>query len=160
SFNDANEEAMLKMAEAVYWGPGKVIEQVTRNPVYWAKNLPAEGEPIWGATGNDNVEVPNVVTARAVRYYFDLSRSLRINPMHKGFHIDQTNFSYSAGIKHYDVYAHAEKKFKDVYVADLNIDWGHSCGGLCGMWFKRNKVVVFDAKGNVLDMFLDAPVNS
>ena len=49
--------------------------------------------------------------------------------------------------------------FRDVYVAELNLEWSQTCGGLCGAGYKRNKVVVLDATGNVLRMFLDAPEN-
>jgi hypothetical protein len=34
-----------------------------------------------------------------------------------------------------------------------------TCGGLC-MGFTRNKLVVLDAKGKVIGMYLDAPGNS
>lgn len=161
SFEGAGEEALLKRAEAVYPSVDKMVEAVSGDPVYWSKNLPEGDEPLWWAGGNDNVRLTKVVTARAVRYYYDLSQGLRSNPKFvTGFPMMSTSLKYVAAIKHYDEYTHAKEKFTDVYVADLNLEWSHICGGLCGMGFKRNKVVVLDSGGNVVALFLDAPENS
>ena len=161
SFSGAAEEAMLRKAEAVYPSPGKIVESFLRDPRWLAEDLPKDNEPLWWVDGNDNVRLTTVVTARAVRHYYDLSRELRQHPdAVPGFPMNSTSFKYQASIKHYDRYRHAKNEFTDVYVADLNLEWSHSCGGLCGMVFTRNKVVVFSANSEVLEMYLDAPVNS
>jgi hypothetical protein len=143
SFGDSKEEAMLRKAESVY--PGS----------------PGGAAPAWGQIGNDNIQLAHIVTASAVRYYYDLTLTARKNPhLPSGFTAVATNLKYDASLKHFDRYSHKQDSFENVYVADLTLEWGFTCGGLCGVGFIRNKVVVLDISGNVLAMYLDAPVNS
>ena len=161
SFADANGEAMLRKAEAVYDSPANMITNVLRNVRYWAANPPKEMVPIWGHTGNDDIEMANIVTARAVRYFYDLSRRERSDPrLPTGFAAVQSIMKYDASIKHADHYVHSKDAFDNVYVADMNLEWSFTCGGLCGVGFTRNKIVILDARGNVVALYLDAPVNS
>jgi hypothetical protein len=161
SFGNSNEEQMLRKAEAVYAGPSRMIAGIFMSLDDWTQTPPGEMAPIWGVRGNDDIRSTNVVTARAVRYYYDLSLDAKVNPhLAKGFTDLDTALNYDAAIKHYDRYSHNGNAFMDVYVADLTLQWSSTCGALCGMGFTRNKLVVLDASGNVVAMYLDAPVNS
>jgi hypothetical protein len=143
SFGDSKEEAMLRKAEAVY--PGS----------------PNGAAPIWGALDNDNILSTRIVTASAVRYYYDLTLAARKNPhLPSGFTAVATSLKYDGVIKHFDQYSHKKDSFGNVYVADLTLDWSFTCGGLCGIAFTRNKLVVLDSNGNVIAMYLDSPKNS
>jgi hypothetical protein len=162
SFSNAEEEAMLVKAEAVYSSPSQMVKKVFRSIGYWASE-PRQQEmaPIWGERGNDEIQQTEVVTARAVRYYYDLTLAVRQNPhLPSGFNVVQTNLKYDASIKHYDKYSHSKDHFENVYVANLDLKWSFTCGGLCGMGFTRNKLVVFNSQGDVIAMYLDAPENS
>lgn len=160
SFKDENESAMLRKAEAVYGPQSRYIDAMRQSPLQWAEDLPAEIAPLWGARSNDNVMECEVITASAVRYYYDLSISSREHRQFRNvFPMVSTGFKYNASIKHYDDWEHLTRKFKDVYVADLNLEWSSICGGLCGVGFTRNKLVVLDKSGEVLELFLDADVN-
>ena len=161
SFSDSNEEEMLRRAEAVYSSPSKMIANVFRSLGYWEGKLPEEMGPIWGSLGNDNLLSADVVTARAVRYYYDLSLAAKANPhLATGFDAVASGLKYTAVIRHSDRYSHSGDTFEHVYVADLTLQWSFTCGGLCGMGFTRNKLVVLDEAGKVLAMYLDAPTNS
>jgi hypothetical protein len=161
SFGNAEEAAMLTKAEAVYSGPSQMVGKVFRSIGYWASLQQPEMAPIWGERGNDDIQQTEVVTARAVRYYYDLTLAVRQNlHLPSGFTAVHTNLKYDASIKHYDTYAHSKEQFENVYVADLNLEWGFTCGGLCGMGFTRNKLVVLNSQGEVIAMYLDSPVNS
>lgn len=161
SFGDAKEEAMLRKAEAVYSSPSKMVEDVFRHLGYWAQENPKEMAPMWGIRGNDDIQATNVVTARAVRYYYDLTLAARHDPhLPTGLTAEYTNLRYDAVIKHFDQYAHNKDSFENVYVADLTLKWSFNCGMLCGMGFTRNKLVVLDDQGNVIAMYLDAEMNS
>jgi hypothetical protein len=161
SVSSPTEEDLLKTAEAVYSSPSKMIEDVFRFPDNWANEPPQEMAPIWGMRGNDNIQSANVVTARAVRYYYDLTLAVRQNPhLPSGFSAANTDLKYTASIKHFDHYSHNKDSFENVYVADLTLEWGFVCGGLCGMGFTRNKLVVLNRNGEVVAMYLDAPGNS
>lgn len=160
SFNNTFEAGMLAKAEAVYGNQDQFIRMILRDPVSWAEELPEQVAPLWGARGNDNVQVTEVITASAVRYYYDLSISSREHRRFRSvFPMIRTGLKYTASIKHYDEYEHSEKRFDDVYVADLNLEWSSICGGLCGIGFTRNKLVILDNKGEVLALFLDAKEN-
>jgi hypothetical protein len=161
SFNDSNEEEMLRKAEAVYSSPANMIADVFRSLGYFADKAPEDMAPIWGMPGNDNIQSTYIVTARAVRYYYDLSLAAKANPhLPTGFDAVATGLKYNGVIKHFDRYSHKENTFENVYVADLTLEWSFTCGGLCGMGFTRNKLVVLDANGTVIAVYLDAPVNS
>jgi len=160
SFGSPLEASLLKKAEAVYGKQDNFISMINQDPAGWATELPADIVPLWGSRGNDNVQVADVITASAVRYYYDLSIAMREKrQFHEVFQMRTTGLKYSASIKHFETYQHAGSKFQDVYVADLNLTWSSICGGLCGIGFTRNKLVVFDSNGDVIDLFLDAQVN-
>jgi hypothetical protein len=161
SFRGLNEEEMLRKAEAVYSNPSKMVADVLRSLYAWADRPPAEMAPMWGTPGNDNIQSADVVTARAVRYYYDLSVAAKANPhLPTGFNAVATGLKYDGVIRHFDRYSHNGNTFENVYVGDLTLEWSFTCGGLCGMGFTRNKLVMLDANGNVIAMYLDAPVNS
>jgi len=161
SFANPTEEEFLKTAEAVYSSPSKMVEEVFRFPANWANQPSQEMAPIWGMRGNDDIQSAALVTTRAVRYYYDLTLAVRQNPhLPSGFKALSTNLKYTASIKHFDHYSHNKDSFENVYVADLTLEWGFGCGGLCGMGFTRNKLVVLNSNGEVVALYLDAPVNS
>jgi hypothetical protein len=160
SSNNTFEAGMLAKAEAVYGNQDGYIRMILTDPLSWAEESPEQAAPLWGSRGNDNVQVTEVITASAVRYYYDLSISSRKHRKFRTvFPMISTSLKYAAAIRHYDKYEHSEKKFSDVYVADLNLEWSSICGGLCGIGFKRNKLVVLDNKGEVLALFLDSKEN-
>jgi hypothetical protein len=161
SFANRTEEALLRKAEAVYPGPNAMIHEVLRSSGGRVDELLKEMAPIWGIQGNDRIELTETVTARAVRYYYDLTLAARREPrLSSGVTAVSTSLKYEAGIKYLDHYSHGKDAFDSVYIADLTLQWGFTCGGLCGMGFTRNKIVVLDSHGNVIAMYLDAPVNS
>ncbi|HEY6349015.1 MAG TPA: hypothetical protein VI636_06355 [Candidatus Angelobacter sp.] len=161
SFKGPAEEAMLKKAEAAYSSPKKMIEEVFQKLLFLAKDPPQEMAPIWGMRGNDNLQMANIVTARAVRYYYDLAQTAKQDPhLPTGFTAINIGLKYQAVIQFQEKYSHNQDTFTNVYVADLTLEWAFGCGGLCGVGFTRNKVVVLDGNGNILAMYLDSPVNS
>ena len=160
SFANTAEDAMIKKAEAIYGGQFRYIDSMRSMPESWADSLPDEIVPLWGSVGNDNVMVTDVITASGIKYYYDLSMSAREHqPFRNVFQMSSTSLKYTATSKHYAQWEHANTKYHDVYVVDLNLEWSSICGGLCGVGFTRNKLVVFDKKGNVIEMYLDAAVN-
>jgi hypothetical protein len=161
SFGNLTEEAMLRKAEAVYPPPTEMIQQLFWMGNDWAAGKSKEMEPIWGTLGNDEIFQTHTVTARAVRYYYDLVLAAEKDPkMPSGFEAKHTELEYEAGIHYLDRYRHGEDAYEGVYVANLDLTWGFTCGGLCGMGFTRNKIVVLDRHGEVIALYLDAPVNS
>jgi hypothetical protein len=161
SYANLTEEAMLRKAEAVYPGPNEMIRQLFGMWNGYPGGRFKELEPIWGALSNDEIKQTQTITARAVRYYYDIVLAAEKNPkMPSGFEAMATNLDYRAAIQYRDRYKHGEDSYEGVYIANLDLTWGFGCGGLCGMGFTRNKIVVLDRHGEVIALYLDAPVNS
>ncbi|HEV2223627.1 MAG TPA: hypothetical protein VGR84_11550 [Candidatus Acidoferrales bacterium] len=163
SFADPREDTLLRKAEAVYprgalHPQGPTIRGDSSSPLCSQDHTTTL--PRWGGCGNDDIEMTDIVTASAVRYYYDLTLLARKNPhLPSGFTALGSSMKYNAGIKFFIDYSHRKDTWHGVYVADLTLKWGFMCGELCGVGFTRNKIVVLDAEGNVLAMYLDAPVN-
>ena len=154
TYRGSYEEEMLRKAEAVYPRASRSADDVFRSSEAWVDHIPRPMTPIWGGTGNDNIQEAEVVTASAVRYYYELTITARQNPkLPTGFTARRTNLKYNASINYFEKYSHKGENFADVYIADLTLVWGFNCGGLCGVGFTLNKVVVLDRGGNVLTMF-------
>jgi len=161
SFGNLTEEAMVRKAEAVYPSPSEMIHQLFWLWGGWPTGGTKDMEPIWGAPGNDRIMQTETITARAVRYYYDIALAAEKNPkMASGVEEKHTELEYAAAIHYLDRYKHGEESYESVYVANLDLTWGFTCGDLCGMGFTRNKIVVLDRHGEVIAMYLDAPVNS
>ena len=161
SYANLTEETMLRKAEAVYPAPSVMIHQLFYMWDGWPTGKLSEAlEPIWGAPGNDEIMQTETITSSAVRYYYDLVMAAEKNPKtSSGFDVWHTDLDYAAGIHYLDRYKHGEDSYEDVYVASLDLTWGFTCGGLCGMGFTRNKIVVLGRHGEVIALYLDAPVN-
>ena len=161
SYANLTEETMLRKAEAVYPAPSVMIHQLFYMWDGWPTGKLSDNlEPIWGNRGNDEIMQTETITASAVRYYYDLVLAAETNPKtSSGVNVMSTDLNYAAGIQYLDRYKHGEDSYEGVYVANLDLSWSFICGGLCGMGFSRNKVVVLDRHGEVIALYLDAPVN-
>ena len=160
-FTVEREEAMLRRAEAVYPSVDSMVAKVAGGPAFFAQFAPLGNEPLWWNSAHSGIRETYVVTSRAVRYYYDLSQELRTDPQRviAGWGKWRTSLKYVATINYHNQYERGGKKFRDVYVAELNLEWSQVCGGRCGAGYKRNKVVVLDQSGDVVAMFLDGPEN-
>jgi hypothetical protein len=161
SYGGEREAAMLKRAEAVYPSVDSMVAKVAQQPSFFAQFVPLDNEPLWWDSAHSGVRETYVITARAIRYYYNLSQDMRDNPQRRipGWGRWKTSLKYVATLTYHDEYSRGRETFRDVYVADLNLEWSQVCGGLCGAGYKRNKVVVLDRHGDVIGMFLDAPEN-
>jgi hypothetical protein len=160
-----DEEKLLNKAEAVYRKREDLAARFYKQWRYFSQptiDLP-RGEPNWWTGSVDTILSAELVTTSAVIYYYDISLLFRSNSnkvKENSFAFSSTNLKYLASIKRMATYSRSGKTFKDVYIADMNLTWGQVCGGLCGHGFTRNKVVVLKPSGEVLDVFLDDPVNN
>jgi hypothetical protein len=158
-FDNLTEEGLLRKAEAVYPGPSEMLRLFFVNWAGWPFGQNGPMEPFWGVPvkGEHNA---SVVTARAVRYYYDerqdYTKSPKLGPIAE---VSRITLGYDGVIRHFDRFAHVGASFEDVYVADMTLVWDFQCGGLCGRGFKRNKVVVLNRHGDVISLFMDAPEN-
>lgn len=121
-----------------------------------------DGEPKWWSGPVNGILATEFVTTGAVLYYYNISQTLRNNGgklNENSFKFLSSNLKYEASIKKMDLYERSGKSFSNVYVANMTLTWGEMCGSLCGHGFTRNKIVVMSTSGEILEMFLDDPVN-
>jgi len=163
-YGSPDEEKLLAKAESLYKNPEPVGPELLKQWRYVAEpyiDLP-EGEPKWWGGPISAIQSTELVTNGAVLYYYKISQTLRSNEgrLTEISKFLSSNLKYEASIKKMDVYERAGKTFNNVYVANMTLTWAQVCGGLCGSGFTRNKIVVMSPSGEILDMFLDDPVNN
>ena len=163
-YGSPEEEKLLAKAESVYKNPETTQLQLLKE---WGRfadeySVLPEGEPKWWTGHVDTIPGAELVTAEAVLYYYNISQAFRNNNgilKENTFTFISSNLKYEASIRKLDAYERAGKSFSNVYVANMTLTWAQVCGGLCGFGFTRNKIVVMNPSGEILEMFLDDPVN-
>jgi len=163
-YRSRDDEKLLAKAEALYKNPEPVERQLLKEWRYIAEPyvLLPDGEPRWWTGPIGTILAADLVSTGAVLYYYNISKALRSNDGKvngNSWKFLSSNLKYEASIKKMDVYERSGKSFKNVYVANMTLTWGQVCGRLCGSGFTRNKIVVMSPSGEILEMFLDDPVN-
>ncbi len=164
-FGSPAGEKLLAKAESLYKNPegfDLVLFKGWRHIADENSVLP-DGEPQWWSGTSTGILATDLVTTQAVLYYYNVLQTLREKQgklKETSATYSSANLDYKSSIKKMDVYERAGKTFRDVYVANMTLTWGQVCGGLCGFGFTRNKIVVMSANGEILEMFLDDPVNN
>lgn len=164
AYGSVDEEKLLAKAESVYKNPEGVDLELLKEWHYLGdeKVLLPDGEPKWWVGSSDRVLSTALVTTQAVLYYQNVSQTFRKNSgklRENSYPFLSSELEYEASIKKMDAYERSGKSFKNVFVANMTLTWGQVCGTLCGTGFTRNKIVVMSANGDILEMFLDDPVN-
>jgi len=164
-YGSPDEDKLLAKAETLYKNPEPIELELLKQWRYIAEPyvLIPDGEPKWWTGSVDTILAAELVSTGAVLYYYNISQTLRSNEgklKEKSFQFLSSNLKYEASIKKMDVYERSGKSFNNVFVANMTLTWGQVCGGLCGSGFTRNKVVVMSPSGEILEMFLDDPVNN
>ena len=163
-YGSPEEEKLLAKAESVYKNPETTQLQLLKD---WGRfadkysELPA-GEPRWWTGQVDTILGAELVTTEAVLYYYNIAQAFRNKNgilKENTFTFFRSSLKYEASIRKMDLYERAGRSFTDVYVANMTLTWSQMCGGLCGFGFTRNKIVVMSPNGEILEMFLDDPVN-
>lgn len=164
-FGSPAEEKLLAKAESLYKNPEGFDLELFKGWRHLADDsiVFPDGEPQWWAGTSTGILATELVTTQAVLYYYNVLQTLKDKQGKlKGTSMtySSANLDYKSSIKKMDVYERAGKTFRNVYVANMTLTWGQVCGGLCGFGFTRNKIVVMSANGDILEMFLDDPVNN
>lgn len=164
-YGSPDEEKLLNKAESLYKNPQAARAEFLKTWRHMSQehvSLP-DGAPKWWVGAFDTILQAELVTGEAVLFYYNTAMLLRNNGgkiKENSFVFGYANLKYEASIKKMDVFTRSGKTFNNVYVANMTLTWGQVCGGLCGAGFTRNKIVVLGLKGEILEMFLDDPVNN
>jgi hypothetical protein len=163
-YRSPDEERLLAKAESLYKNPDTIEPELLKQWRYIAEEyvvLP-DGQPKWWTGTTDTILATELVTTEAVLYYYNISQALGNKEgrlKENSFTFSSSSLKYEASIKKMDLYERADRRFSNVYVANMTLTWAQICGGLCGSGFTRNKIVVMSPSGEILEMILDDPVN-
>ena len=163
-YGSFGEEKLLAKAESVYKNPETVEIELLKEwrAVAEPNFVLPDGAPKWWTGPVDTILSTELVTTEAVLYYYNTSLAFIDKDgklKENSFTFLESSLIYEASIKKMDVYEHAGKSFNNIYVANMTLTWAQVCGSLCGYGFTRNKIVVMSPSGEILEMFLDDPVN-
>ena len=163
-YRSPDEERLLAKAESIYKNPDTVEPELFKEWRYIALNNDVfpDGQPKWWTGSVSRILSTELVTTEAVLYYYNISQTLRNKKgklTENSFTFLSSGLKYEASIKKMEFYERADRRFNNVYVANMTLTWVQVCGGLCGYGFTRNKIVVMSPSGDILEVFLDDPVN-
>jgi len=114
--------------------------------------FPADG--FWWFDIFDGIPVPWAITTEAINFFETYAADFRdSNPRPH----TSVRYSYTAGISREESYEIEGVSFSDVYVVTMRMDWYYVCGGLCGLFFDKDRIVIFSPGGDVLRIVGDGP---
>ncbi|QIA06300.1 hypothetical protein [Draconibacterium halophilum] len=121
----------------------------------------------WYYNHFDGVLIPYCITTDAIDYYSDLIDQYNANKDDVFFLTAE--FTYTANVSFHDVYTSPDtnseghnvepQNFESVYVVTLDLYWMDYCGPLCAMWIEKQRIVVFDESGDLLEVFMDGTIS-
>lgn len=160
AFRSAEEGRLLKIAEATYPPRDSVLAAIPR--AHFKLGAAPDETYLWWSSSFDGVRIPYAITADAVQYYLDLTESFRRGDFSQshGIRMDSSRFRYTATIEKRPEFQREGRSFRDVYVAELKLQWSDDCGSLCDLWIDKDRIVVLNPAGVVLAVFRDgnAPI--
>lgn len=114
-------------------------------------------EPLWWFVTFDGVRIPYAITADALVFYHTTFEAFRGGDFSISHDIvmKKVTFIYEASVSREDRFEHEEEVFEDVHVVRMSLKWSQYCGGECAMGFYKERIVVFDAGGEILAVLLD-----
>lgn len=160
TFANDFEATLIDKAEA-YYPPRDSVVNAARS---WVE---VPETKYWYYDGFDGVYIPYAITIDAINYYEGLIDTYNASPDDAFFIV--ANFTYKAEVEFFDSYSSPErnsdgvaidvKEFTSVYVVTMELSWDDYCGSLCAAWIKKERIVVFNQAGEILDVFLDGKIS-
>ncbi len=154
------EAGLIETAETVYPPRQDVIQAAGT----WTE-VPVSG--YWYYNSFDGVYIPYAITSDAINYYSGLIEQFNQEP--------EGNFFLTADFRHQATVSFKEnyqspalnslgeplipQEYENVYVVEMKLEWEQYCGSLCAMWIDKERIVIFNKSGGLLDIFLDGPVS-
>jgi hypothetical protein len=105
----------------------------------------------WWYMESVNVKIPFALTGDAVTYYSDLVTGFGKQAM-KRYSKPGSNFTYSASVSHHAEFTVDEKKFQNVTVVTLSMEFSENFAATTteAMNFSKQRVIVFDKDSKAL----------
>jgi hypothetical protein len=119
--------------------------------------LPA-GDKVWWYQEQLGIRIPFAITADAVAYYSELVGKYGKQPFNRHAQ-PSSRLDYRAGVSFHKEFKIDEKTFHDVHVVTLKLTFNQNFAATQseGMQFEKERVVILDAKGEVLHISGDGP---
>ena len=153
---DAAMLRLVKIAEGVRVPTDSVLRLAKHN----GHPVPADSVAnLWWYAAPDGIRIPYGVTGDAVRYYIAASADFRENRGRgsTGLRMHSTRFEYRATVEHVDSITIEGRTLSGVHVVRLSLAWANWCGDLCGVTFRKERVVALSITGEVLAVEGDGP---
>jgi hypothetical protein len=153
---DAAMLRLVKIAEGVRVPTDSVLRLAKHN----GHPVPADSVAnLWWYGAPDGIRIPYGVTGDAVRYYIATSADFRDNRGRgsTGLRMHSTRFEYRATIEQVDSITVGGRRLSGVHVVWLSLSWASWCGDLCGISFRKERVVALSITGDVLAVEGDGP---
>ncbi|MDX8337650.1 hypothetical protein SLH46_00555 [Draconibacterium sp. IB214405] len=155
------EAELITKAESYYPSRQEVIDAAE-----WS-GMEVPETAYWYYNSFDGVPIPYCITIDAIDYYSDLIDMYNANREDVFFYTAE--FTYSANVAFHDNYTSPDKNsmgeavepqsFESVYVVTLDLYWTDYCGSLCAMWIEKQRIVVFNESGDLLEVFMDGEIS-
>ncbi len=157
TFSTPQEEDMLKLAEAIF-PPKDMILQEDNGPI--SDDAVNYTGTLWWFTNFDGVRIPYALTGASVEYYKQLITYFQDGDFTSANTIDMNSayLVYDADVSYRSSYTLGEKYYKNVYVVNLSLKWGCSCGTLCAQDFRAKRIVVIDNNNMIITVSGDEAI--
>lgn len=148
-FSDAFEETLIAQAEAVYPSREDVLAVAQLNDI-------PDGDLWYYAEAPYDQLLPYAITAECIAYYEQYMADLEARYGDDEPHWrPQARVDYRAEVAFHDTFEIEGMENTAVYVVDMDLSVGYSCGSLCGGGFSKARTVVFDSDGLILAVYGD-----
>jgi hypothetical protein len=119
--------------------------------------LPA-GDKVWWCKEQLGIRIPCAITADAVAYYSELIGKYGKLALNRYIQ-PSSRLDYHAGVKFHKEFKLDDKTFTDVHVVTLKLSFSQNFVATQteGMQFEKERVVILNAKGEVLHISGDGP---
>ena len=154
------QAALLRAAEALDPPREDVLALIASRPRFSVREVPPDG-PLWWFSAFDGVRIAYAVTDDALAYYAAMAKAFADGDFSatSGIEMTKGGLQYEAGVTHEERLERDGRSFENVDVVRMTLRWFQYCGGECAMGFSKERVVVFDASGEVLALFGDGMVD-
>lgn len=105
----------------------------------------------WCSHRFDCVCIPYALTCEALKYYVDVILAFRHQDFSPsgGITMETSSLTYNARVAFHERIEYEGTVFVDVRVVYLSLQWSQYCGNICALFFSKERLVIFNAEGEV-----------
>jgi len=160
SYSTEFEASLIAAAEAYRPSRDDIVTYVETRWPQRGVIIP-EDEPPWGYGQFDGTVIPWAITSDALEYYTSVIEAYRAGENERLGYMEmlQASIYYRAEAQLCDSCNIGGRDFESVWVVHMTLYWSQYCGPECAMNLDKERFVVFDSDGAVLEVFGDGPTD-